>query len=74
MGRSLTKRQRSLIQEYADDLEGRTRVPNTTANPTETQAPPKNDDNGTESFTYTPTPSGGWVSRTWQNIRGLIGF
>lgn len=72
MGRSLTKRQRSLIQEYADDMEGRTRAPDTATNPTETQE--KNDDNGTESFTYTPTPSGGWVSRTWQNIRGLIGF
>lgn len=56
-------------------MEGRTRVPNTATNPTGTQeVPPKNDDNGTESFTYAPTPSGGWVSRTWQNIRGLIGF
>ncbi|KAF9459436.1 hypothetical protein BDZ94DRAFT_1171694 [Collybia nuda] len=73
--RSLTKRQRSLIQEYADDLEGRTHAPNKATKPAETQDTPLADDNnGTESFTYTPTPSGGWVSRTWQNIRGLIGF
>jgi len=72
--RSLTKRQRQLLQAYADNVEGR--LEETPQSSPEEQVSKSNDretDNGTGSFTP-PSPSGGRVSRTWNKIRELIGF
>ncbi|KAF9270514.1 DnaJ protein [Marasmius fiardii PR-910] len=79
--RSLTKRQRQLLQEYADDVEGRTSS-TSFANATSSedssksqgQQETKEHDNGTASFTHSPPSSGGWMSRTWQKFRELTGF
>lgn len=73
--RSLTKHQRALLQEYADDVEGRNRAPHAEAEVSGDQKEElSHNDNGTDSFTHYSPPPGGWISRTWQNIRGLIGF
>ncbi|KAF9073816.1 DnaJ protein [Rhodocollybia butyracea] len=70
--RSLTTRQRSLLQEYANDVEGR---PSNDDSPrTQTNSSKGDDENGTTSFAHPPPPSGGWVSRTAKNLRRLIGF
>lgn len=83
--RSLTARQREILQQYADDVEGRNM---TRRNPA---AHDKNDmgstssssksvedggaENGRDSFTY-PAASreDGWLSRAWKRIRGLTGL
>ncbi|KAG6902325.1 hypothetical protein C0995_001704 [Termitomyces sp. Mi166 len=67
--RTLTQRQRDLLQQYADEIDppGESSSKARKASQTDT-------DNGTDTFTYHPPPSGGWVSRTWQNIRKLTGF
>ncbi|KAJ3882355.1 DnaJ protein [Lentinula edodes] len=70
--RSLTDRQRKLLQEYADDVEGRS----TNNEPSESH---KNlsegdDDNGTTSFDYPSASSSGWVSRAIKTLRRLTGF
>jgi molecular chaperone DnaJ len=70
--RSLTKRQRELLQEYADDVEGRKRAKAEASSSQKEEL--SHSDNGTDSFTHWSPPPGGWISRTWQNIRGLIGF
>ncbi|KAF5377428.1 hypothetical protein D9615_005145 [Tricholomella constricta] len=70
--RSLTKRQRELLQQYADDVEGRPQSAQTTSQAK--KAPSSDTDNGTEPFTHYLPSSGGWMSRTWQGIRRLIGF
>ncbi|KAG6817595.1 hypothetical protein H0H87_006223 [Tephrocybe sp. NHM501043] len=67
--RSLTQRQRDLLQQYADEVDGLTK-PTSKAK----KLPQGSVDNGTETFTYHPPPSGSWMSRTWQNIRKLTGF
>jgi len=78
--RSLTRRQRELLQEYADDVEGRSPTANafSTTNH-ESQSSSKeplmaDHDNGTASSTHQSPSSGSWVFRTWQKLRGLIGF
>jgi molecular chaperone DnaJ len=81
--RSLTKRQRDILQLYVDDLEGRT-TEETPSAPTGGEAASNGDqeakektadDNGTGSFTRaSPSPEGGWMSRALHRIRGLIGF
>ncbi|KAJ7456647.1 DnaJ protein [Mycena latifolia] len=64
--RTLTDRQRELLQQYADDIEGRS--------PGDTSDNAAND-NGTASFTRSSsTPSGGWINRTWQYLRRLTGI
>ncbi|KAJ3576146.1 hypothetical protein NP233_g633 [Leucocoprinus birnbaumii] len=76
--RSLTKRQRELLQAYADDVEGRapksSRDPSSTSKPgtSAPEAPEGETDNGTTSSPY-PSPPSGWMSRTWQKVRKLIG-
>ncbi|KIY67568.1 hypothetical protein CYLTODRAFT_431244 [Cylindrobasidium torrendii FP15055 ss-10] len=62
--RTLSNRQRELLQAYVDDLEGR----DSTKSSSET-----NTDNGMPSFTR-QSPFGGWLSSTWQRIRELTGF
>jgi molecular chaperone DnaJ len=71
--RSLTNRQRELLQAYADDVEGKNPHAKSEASSSQKQKPPNND-NGTDSFIKYSPPSGGWISRTWKNIRGLVGL
>ncbi|KIK05572.1 hypothetical protein K443DRAFT_675129 [Laccaria amethystina LaAM-08-1] len=73
--RSLSKRQRELLQAYADDTEGRapSKTSRENSGQSEPQKSPENDDNGTESFLPSSSWSSGWMSRAWQKIRGLIG-
>lgn len=86
--RSLTKRQREILEQYADDVEGRSK-----RSPKQDSVPPAGasdsaqsikqdekdtslmgDNNGTTSFSHpSPASVGGWVSRTWNRIRGLTG-
>ncbi|KDQ54776.1 hypothetical protein JAAARDRAFT_71581 [Jaapia argillacea MUCL 33604] len=87
--RSLTKRQREILQQYADDVEGRTPTASQTPPPGSSgttksddasssddrrKSSPKND-NGTGSFTHASPSSAedGWMSRLRKKIRGLIG-
>ena len=70
--RSLTKHQRQLLQEYADDVEGRNHAQAEVFSGQKNEL--SNNDNGTDSFTHYSPPPVGWVSRTWQKIRRLIGF
>jgi molecular chaperone DnaJ len=88
--RSLTKRQREILQLYVDDLEGRTTVQSqpspaspspepisdeSRSNNEESQKDTAPHDNGTASFTHPlPLPESGWMSRALNRIRGLIGF
>ncbi|TFK41328.1 hypothetical protein BDQ12DRAFT_679272 [Crucibulum laeve] len=78
--RSLSKRQRELLQAYTDDMEGRH---SSTAGPTDSSSGRTSQDsnesnskvdNGTTSFTRSSPSHGDWMSRMWQRIRGLIGF
>ncbi|KIM67051.1 hypothetical protein SCLCIDRAFT_1210523 [Scleroderma citrinum Foug A] len=83
--RSLTTRQREILQQYADDVEGRSNAsPSSSRNSTaEKGNNPDNrgsqdaasTDNGTASFTYSPPSSeDGWLSRSWKRIRELTGL
>ncbi|KAJ7102268.1 DnaJ protein [Mycena belliarum] len=64
--RVLTNRQRELLQQYADDVEGRS--------PGDTSKDSAND-NGTASFTpSSSTPTAGWMDRTWRRLRRLTGI
>ena len=80
-------RQREILQQYADEVEGRT--PGNTETkassrgvadePKETagrRPSAKADDNGTVHFSSPQPPSqeGGWAEQSWKKIRGLIGF
>ncbi|TFK57495.1 hypothetical protein OE88DRAFT_1709735 [Heliocybe sulcata] len=85
--RTLTKRQREILQQYADNVEGRTpsAYGATSQQSTSSTAPgdppqagePKSatHDNGTASFLHASPSSAedGWMSRLWKKIRGLIG-
>lgn len=85
--RSLTKRQREILEQYADDVEGRSNsprhdpVPPTGASTSAQSSIPDakdtslmGDNNGTTSFSHpSPASVGGWVSRTWNRIRRLTG-
>ncbi|KAG2077022.1 hypothetical protein BDR04DRAFT_1089310 [Suillus decipiens] len=85
--RSLTKRQREILEQYADDVEGRSNsskqdpVPPAGASGSAQSSKQDmkdtssmGDNNGTTSFSHPPPASvGGWVSRTWNRIRGLTG-
>jgi molecular chaperone DnaJ len=73
--RFLTQRQREIIQQYADDVEGRattkegpqpanTDGPYSTSGSRPPSKPGSNDDNNGTT----------WVSRTWKKIRALIEF
>jgi molecular chaperone DnaJ len=81
LSRLLTNRQRELIQQYADEVEGRMVSSKQAPDPPKQDAPSgapqasSNDNNGTAYFLH-PSPSpdeGGWVSRMWQRMRKLIG-
>ncbi|KAI9572726.1 hypothetical protein HD554DRAFT_2285000, partial [Boletus coccyginus] len=83
--RSLTARQREILQQFADDVEGRnTPSRNTAAHDKDdvgsTASGSKNmedrgADNGRGYFAYpAASPEDGWLSRAWKRIRGLTGF
>lgn len=90
LDRSLTKRQREILQLYVDDLEGRnpaqSQIPRSTPSdssttddsPADENRDNKNstrDNNGTTPFTHpSPSPTGGWMSYSLQRIRRLIGI
>jgi molecular chaperone DnaJ len=83
--RTLNQRQREILQQYADDVEGRApRNEHETA-----QKPPSSTgqtqgssdykdvkENGTASSHYASPSSynGGWVSHAWKRMRELTGF
>jgi molecular chaperone DnaJ len=78
--RSLTDRQREILQEYADDVEGRsTKKPTSSsadANDTtnlNSHAQP-NHDNGTAHFSYSAShqPGDNWLSRMRRKFRELM--
>ncbi|KAI6005138.1 DnaJ protein [Pisolithus orientalis] len=78
--RSLSKRQREILQQYADDVEGRS---NTSSSTTADKGNPDgrssyntnaSTDNGTASFPHSPLSSeDGWLSRVRKRIRELTG-
>ena len=85
--RSLTARQREILQQYADDVEGRTsgntgsKIPSrgVADEPQEgagIRPNTKADDNGTVHFSSPQPPprEGGLVERSWKRMRRLIGF
>jgi molecular chaperone DnaJ len=83
--RSLTDRQRAILQQYADDVEGRspttempkdpTPKPSAKSDQASESAKVSSDDNGTASFTPPPSQAeGGWGSRLKDRIRRLIGL
>ena len=81
--RTLSKRQRSLLEAYADDVEKRpssTQAPEDLDRPTKDSNPgaksseePLSVDNGKAYFTHN-TPFSGWLSKGWQNIRERFGL
>ncbi|KAH9947710.1 DnaJ protein [Amylocystis lapponica] len=82
--RSLTPRQREILQQYADDIEGRksatteaSRGPTSRdpGSPNERESAASTvDENGTVSSTHLSASPGGWASRAWTAIKGLIGL
>lgn len=81
--RSLTKKQRDILQLYVDDIEGRSSASKSPAdNAPQSKVQPDNAErdqtgsaNGTASFTRPPpSPEDGRVSRVFNRIRGLIGL
>lgn len=72
VGSSLSKRQREIIQQFADEVEGRA---STMSHPTESGTL-KEDKHGTDSFAPStqPSPSRDWLSRTWHGLKGLMGY
>ncbi|TFL06479.1 hypothetical protein BDV98DRAFT_559482 [Pterulicium gracile] len=79
--RSLTPRQRDLIQQYADDVEGKTsqHKPSPASPPPSSEQDPTpppsdtTDDNGTTHSNIPPRRPDGWASGLLQKLRGLIG-
>ncbi|KAF9821799.1 hypothetical protein IEO21_00229 [Rhodonia placenta] len=82
--RTLTDRQRQILQQYADEVEGKTSASSNASNATtsDTSASSSGRDstasansaNGTDFFAHASAPPGGWASRAWNRIKGLIGF
>ncbi|KAI0076283.1 DnaJ protein [Panus rudis PR-1116 ss-1] len=77
--RSLTPRQRELLQQYADDVEGKAASgprPSATNSTASQDSAATEDKNGTVSSSSPNTTSrwGGRMSRTWNKFRELIGF
>ncbi|KAI0768564.1 hypothetical protein BD413DRAFT_479339 [Trametes elegans] len=81
--RSLTPRQREILQEFADDVEGRASASRQGSSPN--ASPDGNSSSAGQSASQSEATSNGtasssssspdsWVSRTWNGIRRLIGF
>ncbi|KAF8168271.1 DnaJ protein [Crassisporium funariophilum] len=77
--RTLTKRQRTLLEAYADDVENRP-----SSNPSTKDVKDSKDtkpseelfsvDNGKAYFTHDPPSLGAWLSKGWQAIRERFGL
>jgi len=65
--RSLTPRQRQLIQEYADDIDG---VNSRSAG----GGSGGNNKHGMDSFSSSARPAKDWLSGAWDRLKGLIGY
>ncbi|PPQ66118.1 hypothetical protein CVT26_010919 [Gymnopilus dilepis] len=65
--RSLTKRQRELLEAYAEDVEKKT-------SGSQTSKEPLSADNGKVYFTHKPPTLGAWLSQGWQAVRERLGF
>lgn len=87
VGRTLTKHQREILQQYADDVEGRTTKTEKTSETSDSEKTSSGSDSNQESrsgtngtvsfsspFSSTSSLEGGWISRTWRRLRGLIGL
>ncbi|EIN13631.1 hypothetical protein PUNSTDRAFT_41143 [Punctularia strigosozonata HHB-11173 SS5] len=77
--RLLTDRQRALIQEYADDVEGRIASTQKTAKktaeaPSDNTSEAKTSTNGTDFNSPSPSPDEGGRISLWQRLKKLIGF
>ncbi|KIJ21519.1 hypothetical protein PAXINDRAFT_65314 [Paxillus involutus ATCC 200175] len=85
--RSLTARQREILQQYADDAEGHNPAPAKTAANSGSNKPDSGSGGARSQTTKNPSgdidngrshspPSSedGWLSRTWKGIRGLTGL
>lgn len=78
--RSLTDRQREIIQEYADDVEGRSTKKSSSSSgdangsTSSTNTEPPNDDNGTAHFSSSAShqPGDSWLSRVQRKMRELM--
>ena len=78
--RSLTDRQREILQEYADDVEGRSTKKSTSSSgdasgsTSSTDGAPGNDENGTAHFSSSAShlPGDNWLSRMRKKIRELM--
>ena len=81
----MTARQREILQQYADEVEGRNTISRNTAphdkvDVGSTGSRSKNvedgsADNGRGSFTYAAASSeDGWLSRAWKRKRRLTGL
>ncbi|KIJ45565.1 hypothetical protein M422DRAFT_59751 [Sphaerobolus stellatus SS14] len=66
MPRSLSSRQRQLIQEYADDVDGK-------SSRSTGDGDRSTGRNGTNSFSSQARPSSDWLSSAWNKLKGLIG-
>jgi hypothetical protein len=66
--RSLTKRQRQLLEEYAADVEKRPSASQQTDQPKE----PLNTDNGKVYFNSDTPSLGTWLSQGWQMLRDRL--
>lgn len=71
----MSQRQREIIQQYADEVEGR--APPAESAP-ESGALKENttDKHGADPFTSSTQPfsSKDWLSRTWHGLKGLMGY
>ncbi|KAF9243868.1 hypothetical protein BU15DRAFT_86300 [Melanogaster broomeanus] len=73
--RSLTARQREILQQYADEAEGRSPSTAKQSGAHSRTAKAADADNGRTSFSHSPPSSeDGWLSRVWKGIRGLTGL
>ncbi|KAH9835813.1 DnaJ protein [Rhodofomes roseus] len=80
--RSLTPRQREILQLYADEAEGRTNTSKTGPHASTSTEPasPSSDKTSSESTSsengtdFPPTSPASWASRAWHRIKELIGF
>ncbi|KAH9853063.1 hypothetical protein C2E23DRAFT_823088 [Lenzites betulinus] len=82
--RSLTPRQREILQQFADDVEGRVSASSSQDHPSNvsTDGSPSSGESSASESEATPngtdpsssTPPDGWASRTLNGLRRLIGF
>lgn len=70
--RSLSSRQRELLQAYVDDVEGRPSQSSNTSGDSQASSD-ANKEQGTKNSFATDNPSGGWLSRASRSLRDKLG-